>query len=54
MEEDREIEKIWENLSEEARELLSDVLRVERENLHYSKPEGIVEKIVAKIEGIIK
>ncbi|WP_166027220.1 hypothetical protein [Streptomyces chilikensis] len=54
MEEDKEIEKIWENLSDEAQELLNDVLRVERENLHYNKPEGIVEKIVAKIEGIIK
>jgi hypothetical protein len=54
MEEEKAIEEIWENLSSEARELLSEVLRIERENLHFSKPEGVVDSIVTRIEGIVK
>ena len=54
MDEEKSIEEIWENLSEEARALLSEVLEIERENLHFLKPEGIVDTIIARVEGIIK
>ncbi|MFE6481504.1 MULTISPECIES: hypothetical protein [unclassified Streptomyces] len=54
MEEEQEIEEIWGGLSEEARELLSEVLKIERENLHFAKPEGIADMIISKVEGLIK
>lgn len=54
MDEEKSIEEIWENLSDEARELLAEVLEIEREHLHFLKPEGIADMIIAKVEGIVK
>lgn len=47
--------RIYERLSDEARRLLVDVLGIESENLHYKQPpQGIVDQIVKKVEGIVK
>lgn len=54
MNENEEIAKIWEDVSEEARELLSKVLQIEHEKLSLEKPEGIAGDIVSAVEGIVK
>jgi hypothetical protein len=42
-------------MSNEAKRLIVDVLGIESENLHYKQPpQGIVDQIVKKVEGIIK
>lgn len=47
--------RIYENLSDEAKRLIVDVLGIESENLHYKQPpQGIVDQIVRKVEGIVK
>lgn len=54
MDESEEITKIFEELSEEARLLLSRVLEIEHEHLNLEKPEGIANEIVSAVEGIVK
>jgi hypothetical protein len=47
--------RIYEGMSNEAKRLIVDVLGIESENLHYKQPpQGIVDQIVKKVEGIIK
>jgi hypothetical protein len=49
-----QVTRIFEELSPPAQQLIVEVLRIERENLHLSTPPRIADQIVKKVEGIIK
>lgn len=46
--------QIYSELSDEAKELITAVLRLEQEHLHIGEPRGIPDQIVRKVEGIVK
>lgn len=48
------IAQIYNQLSDEAKELIVEVLRIENANLHQQNPTGLAEEILRRVEGIIK
>lgn len=52
--EERKIHELWDNLSSEAQSIAAEVLKIERNNLHFVKPEGIVDEIVKAVEARVK
>ncbi|GAA2245351.1 hypothetical protein GCM10010430_29010 [Kitasatospora cystarginea] len=54
IDETRQVDELWAGLRPEARKLLTIVLNIERENLQYTKPEGVVDEIVKSVEALVK
>ena len=52
--EEQEIRAVFQSLSPEARMLLAEVLRIEKEKLHMKNPIGIVDDIVSNAKALIK
>ncbi|WP_152990247.1 hypothetical protein [Sphaerimonospora mesophila] len=52
------VSRIWADLSDEAKMLVVEVLKLEKENLHLGDTNGLTrnasDQIIRKVEGIIK
>jgi len=49
-----QIARIYNSLSEEARALIVEVLRIENASLHLQLPSGLTDEVLRKVEGVVK
>jgi hypothetical protein len=49
-----QVARIHSELSDDAKSLIVEVLRIENASLHIQSPTGVVDEIVRRVEGIIK
>lgn len=51
---ENELQKAYQNLSQEAKRLVGKVLEIEKEKLHMGKPHGVYDEILKSIDEVVE